>query len=134
MRLTNVNAQRLLIGLRNIDTDESTKLDPKVRMKLAININRLLPIVQAFEKIAGQLQAQADAKAAEPAEAKVNGAPGKSLFEQITELSEETEDYRLKKIETADLNLKDNPKIKADTIARLAPIIKDFDDGESDDD
>lgn len=124
MELTNADAQRLLMGCRSIDADEGTKLDADVRMKIAVNINRLMPNMQAFERVYGSLQAALQIVNGTPIDAKV--------MQEITKLSDQTDNYKLKKISLADLKLKDNPKIKADVVARLAPIIRDFDDGESD--
>lgn len=130
MKLTNLTAQRLLIGLRSVDADESTKLDGEARMKIAININRLTPSMQAFERVAQRLQADAGLNRVNgEAVTKVND----SVLDELRRLSDATDDYMLKKLSKDELRLKENPKIKADTIAMLAPVIKDFDDGASDD-
>lgn len=132
MKIVNVDAQRLLMGLRSIDSDESTNLDAEIRMKIAININRLMPNVQAFERIASQIQARMSGNGHEGSNGSAVLNTGLAVMQELQRLSEGSEDYNLKKLTVAELKLKDNPKIKSDIIARLAPIIKDFDDGESD--
>lgn len=121
MKLSNITAQRLLGGLRTIDADPDTKLDAEIRLKIAININRVVPHVQAFEKTIQHLQSEAAKK--------VNGYDFNAELSKIVDLEES---FRLKLINKDDLKLKENVKIKTDTISAIAPIIRGFDDGESD--
>jgi hydrogenase maturation factor HypF (carbamoyltransferase family) len=143
MKLTNLQAQRLLGGCSMIDKDETTKLDPEIRLALAININRLMDHVLVFQRLQEKLVNQ---KIEERAKVSIPSMNGEAIDavkrltaidEEIIVLQESTlglENVKLKKITTDNLKLKENPKIKGDVIASLALIIKDFDDGKGDED
>jgi hypothetical protein len=130
MRLTNTAAQRLLFGLKQIDVDAETKLDPDVRFAIAINITRLSPNVQQFERVLQRLDQEQRA-------ALLNGKPivrSNGEETELIKLLDSVERYKLKSLTKEQLRLKDNPKIKSDLIAAISPIIKQFDDGEGDED
>lgn len=121
VRLMNVEAQRLLGALRSVDNHDSVKLAGMTRLDIARNINRLMPAVLAFEKAVGR--AQRELLPPGPDSRDANNVK----MVEITELSEGVEVYDLVSIEHTALRLDDNPRISGDTIAALAPILKDFD-------
>jgi hypothetical protein len=126
MRVNYRDAQRILVGLKKIEEHTDTKLSADVRMRIGININRLLPGVRLYEREVGRLQTSI-----------MNGA--KVDYPKLVEaeletytLGEKVEEYKLKKFNIADFDLKQNTKIKADSLAQIALLIRDFDDGEGD--
>lgn len=120
MNLTNVHAQRLLGALRTIDMSDSIKLAGQTRLDIARNINRLMPDMQAFERAVA-----AKRREMQPGEANV--AANNEIQAEIENMGAQEFEVKLYKLEYAKLNLDDNPRITGDTIAALAPILKDFD-------
>jgi hypothetical protein len=130
MRLSYRETQGILIGLRRIDAVDEAKLDPEVRLRIGININRLTPTVQVFEKEVQRIQQSVAPNGK-------NGVDAAHILEAekaLADLADSQEDYKLKKFKLDELRLKDNPKIKGGILAQIAPLIKDFDDGTFDDD
>jgi len=128
MKLSYRDAQRLLVGLRKIDEADETKLDGEVRLKIGININRLQPHIKVFEREVQRIQRELhNGKGPDPS--KMTEAE-----EELQRLSDTEDDYKLKKIDTGDLKLSSNTKIKADTLAQIAPVLRKFDDTLSDED
>lgn len=117
-------AQALLIACKQIDSNEKTALKMQTRIDFAININRLHPIVEAYERARQKSIALVAA-----------GAPQLSPIQEASIMSEDSAvrdqevDIELKTIEMADLKLDDNPRITIQMIQMLAPVIKDFDVG-----
>ena len=128
MKLSYREAQRVVVGLRRIDEHDDTKLSAETRLKIGINLNRLIPSVRVFEKEIGRIQNQL-----------VNGAannPGrvKELSDELETISETLETFKLKKLVLAELELSKNAKIKSETLSMIAPVVRDFDDGKGDED
>lgn len=124
MKLKVGTAQALLIACKQIDSNEKTALKMQTRIDFAININRLHPIVEAYERARQKsITLVAD------------GAPQLSPIQEASLMSEDSAardqevDIELKTIEVADLKLDDNPRITVQMIQMLAPMIKDFDVG-----
>jgi hypothetical protein len=119
VKLTQFEAQRLLGGLTLLDKDESTKFEPDVRLKIAVNVNRLTPHVLAFQRIQDKLlRQQQEWRAIAGSQPGLMNGEAVEAVRQIAALD--------------DLKLKDNPKIKSDTIAAMSLLLKDFDDGQGD--
>lgn len=126
MKLKVGTAHNLYAALNRIDNNPAIKLPAEVRLLIAINMNRLQPEVQAYEKARNHIYVD------------MQGADGKGLInepkasEEDLKLRDAEISVRLKKVGLAEL--KGLMKDQAITgLASLAPIIKDFDDGESDD-
>jgi hypothetical protein len=122
-KLRLAEAQRLLIALREVDQDTDTKLPEEVRLDVAININRLMPVVGAFEKVLQTLQQRMMSRITNPQvmnSVRVDMEAGR--------LGERVEEFDLKVIDKEKLKLSENPKIRGDMLSRLAPIINKFDD------
>lgn len=119
MKLTNRDAQRLLIALRSVEAGGETKLAGQARMNIAININRLMPVVAAFETSIEKRKLDqvpgADARSANVA-----------IQKEIMDLADASQDHTLITMGFADLDLDNNPKITSDQIASLAPILRDL--------
>lgn len=120
MKLTNYAAQRLLAALRTIDAGETIRLSGKVRLNIARNINRLISDVMVFEQASGGKQREI--------------RPGNDHLAENNKVVAELEQLRAVKIEVKlwrftceDLSLDDNPRITGDTIAALAPVLRNFD-------
>jgi hypothetical protein len=134
MRLTYREAQRLIVGLRHIDEHNDTKLSSETRLRIGININRLMPMVKLFEKEAGRIQNEIV-----QGQQRVNGVPIdfarlRALSDELDELGDKAEEYKLKKFKLENFDLKQNAKIKGETLSQIAVLIRDFDDGEADED
>ena len=128
MKLTYREAQRLMVGLRRVEEHDDTKLSGETRLKIGININRLMPNVRVFEKEVNRIQVQLTNGGA------VDQMRSMTLSYDMEAISEKIEDYKLKKFKIEDFELKSNPRIKAETISMVAPLISNFDDGTSDED
>lgn len=117
-------AQSLLIACKQTDSNEKTILKMQTRIDLAININRLHPIVESYERARQRTISCA-----------ANGATAISIVQEASIMTEDAAardseiEIELKTIEMADLKLEDNQRISIQTIQMLAPIIKDFDAG-----
>lgn len=117
--LSNREAQRLLATLKKIDATGDIKLKGQTRILIAVNINKLTPLVAAFET-AGQRR-QFDFKAGE--EAMDNN---KAIQTELMAMADATQKFDLAPMKLADLDLDENVKITGDQIAALAPILSDF--------
>ncbi len=121
MKLTIGRAHSLLVGLNAVDRDDKTKLNGDTRLALAININRLQPIVAAYEKARNAVLTETvgDGPLTALKEAQFSAAD--------SDLREQEEEFDLKRISKADLRLEDNPRITGGLIAMLAPMLIDLD-------
>ena len=126
MRLTYREAQRVMAGLRRVEEHDDTKLSGETRLKIGINLTRLMPNVRVFEKEVNRIQLQL-----------ANGAANHptriaELSVEMDLISETFDDYKLKKFKIEEFDLKSNPRIKAETISMIGPVIHNFDDGTED--
>lgn len=121
MKLTIGKAHSLLVGLNAVDRDDKTRLNGDTRLALAININRLQPIVAAYEKARNAVLAETvgDGPLTAVKEAQFSAAD--------SDLRDKEEEFDLKRISKADLRLEDNPRITGGLIAMLAPMLIDLD-------
>lgn len=121
MKLTLGTAHGLLIGMNAIDRDDKTRLAAETRMTIAININRLQPVMAAYEKARNALMIEivGEGPITPLKEAQFAAADGG--------LRERAEEFELKRIAKAELRLDDNPRITGGLIAMLAPILTDLD-------
>jgi hypothetical protein len=111
----------VLVGLQQLD-QQLEKAAPEVRLKIAIMINRLRPIGEAFDRTQSGLVREANTE--------VNGKPvNQSLISSI--ISEGLADARAVCVENFDigkltkeeLKLADNPKVNGLTLANILPIL-----------
>lgn len=117
--LSNRDAQRLLGALKTIDAGGEIKLTGQTRIAIAININRLTPMVAAFE--VGSQRRQLDfLPGAEARDANT------AIQRELLALADDKQGYELRSLTTAALDLDANPKITGDQVAALAPILSDF--------
>jgi hypothetical protein len=127
MKLSYREAQRIFQGLRRIDESDDTKLDGETRLKVGININRLIPSLRTYEKEITRIQSKL-----------MNGGlpvdQRKSIEadEELQRLGDALEDFKMKKFKIAELKLNENSKIKSETLSQIGPLIVDFDDGSFD--
>ncbi len=121
MKLTIGKAHSLLVGLNAVDRDDKTRLNGDTRLAFAININRLQPIVAAYEKARNAVLAETvgDGPLTAVKEAQFSAAD--------SDLRDKEEEFDLKRISKADLRLEDNPRITGGLIAMLAPMLIDLD-------
>lgn len=120
MKLSNFTAQRLFSALRNIDANEAIKLPGSVRLDIARNINRLTPLVSAYERVV-----QRRSRDLQPGDA--GRAANNQIAVELEQLADSTDEIDLIEIDCDQLRLDDNPRITADFVASLAPILKSFD-------
>jgi len=118
--LSNIEAQRMMMTLRNIDNSDSVSLSGMVRLDIARNINRLMPQVSDFERAINQLRRGVQ-------HGEVHLAANNELAEKLDEISQAAIKFNLIDLDPAALRLDDNKRITGDMIASLAPILKDFD-------
>jgi len=122
MKITIGTAQRLLGGLMALERDEKTKLG-EARIKIALNMVRLQPVVEAYERASQARQKQLLSEAtgnAEVALAHMQHGEDDAVYRA------QEESIDLKTITMADLKLSDNPRITGAMLAQIAPIISDF--------
>ena len=121
MKFTLGQAHALLVGLNAVDRDEKTKLGAQARLAIAININRLTPVVAAYEKARNALLIEivGEGPVTQLKEARFAAAD--------SGLREQEEGFELRRIGKAELRLDDNPRITGALIAMLAPILTDID-------
>lgn len=124
LTLTNRDAQRMLGALKTIDAGGEVKFSGQTRMNIAININRVLPIVAAFEigSQKRQLDFQPGPEAAEG---------NKVIQRELIALADATNSYDLVPLKATDLNLDENAKITGDQIAALMPLISNVPEAEA---
>lgn len=137
----NREAQRLFVGLRDIDAIEGVKLTGKVTLNIAIGINRLTPIVTAFERSISKLRQQLQEidtlnrplKDEEKEENKAIRESNKAIVNEIEDLADspiEAGEIDLNPFKLDNFKLEENPKIRGDHLASIAAIITDFDKSE----
>lgn len=115
MKLTNRDAQRLLIALRNLEAGGETKLTAQTRMNIAININRLMPVVAAFET--GTARRRLDQKDGD-------NEANRAIERELLTLADALADFEdLLPIGVGDLDLANNAKISGEHLAALAPAL-----------
>lgn len=125
MELTNIQAVNLYAALAKIGPDnKDVKLVPDVWIKIAINKNKLQPLVSDFEALRMRTFADAvkpaDGEKASQAEMEARGTRA------ITDLNKGVMTTgKLRKVMKAELRLDDNPVICA-LLAELMPIIDDI--------
>lgn len=117
MKLTNRNAQRLLIALRNLEASGEIKFKGQTRIDIAKNINLLMPNVGAFET--GSQKRELDYKDDTPDQ-------NRAIKKELIDLADATQDYDLVPLAVADLDLDSNHKITGEQIAALAPILAEL--------
>jgi hypothetical protein len=120
MKLKLGEAQLLLKSLKELDQDE-TKLAGEVRLDIVINMNRLTPVIAAFERAIQALRGQVIAAGGE--------ASGQipAFDKAVTELAMREEEFDLNTFTVEKLQLDDNQAVKAGLVMHLAPILKGFD-------
>ena len=129
MNLTNLQAANLYAALAKIGPDnKDVKLVPDVWIKIAINKNKLGPLVADFEALRMRVFADAvkprDGEKASQAELEARGTKA------VTDLGKSPMTTgKLRKVMQAELQLDKNPVICA-LLAELMPIIDDIDMGE----
>jgi hypothetical protein len=112
----------LCFALRALDAPE-IKLPGKVRLTVAINLNKLLPVAQAYE----QERARSFAALAEkypPDKPAPAGAAEKAAGEDKKLREKETDIGSLDKITETDLDLDNNHRITSGVLAQLMPILE----------
>lgn len=129
-KLTLGQAHAVMAGLAALENIPDIKLDGATRLSIAINVNRLKPSVEAYER--ARLKTAAGLYAA-------NRKPDGSTIRSEAEVQcdaleqdaaarvQETDDMPLKTIAKGDLKLSENPKITGAIIAQLMPILTDID-------
>jgi hypothetical protein len=124
MLLKNSEWQRLLLGLQAIEKDDALKLALQVRQKLAINAERILPIVATYERTCQRNMTSVMAQYAKPAEREQALVAANA---DNVELGDTTHEVEVYSITRGDLNLGENIKIKFGDYGKLRPMISDFD-------
>ena len=119
MELKLSEAQRLLAGL-NVLEKEDHKFSDDTRLTVAININRLLPIVRAYETVMVRREHELMGETFNPMKQA-------ALSVALSELGDKVEGVDLRLLKLADLNMRENAKLKGSVVAMVAPIIADFD-------
>ena len=112
VKLTNNDAQRLLAALRAVDAE--SKLEGRTRLDIAININRLMPMVMAFETTVQKRRMDFGLG---------SGEVNKDIVIELSDLMTGCEEYDLKEITVNSLKLDDNLKITGDQLASMTPIL-----------
>jgi len=121
MKIKIGTAQTLLGGLMNLEKDEKTKLGDS-RFPIAINIERLRPVVAAYESAAQKRMAEMLEDSA-PEERELIQL---RFAEADAGLRDEEVEIDLKTIERKGLKLDDNTRITGAMLAQIAPMISDF--------
>lgn len=134
MKLTNTQADRIWTGIKSLDVEEND-LSPETRLKMAVNMNRLTPYLQAFSKIVTARQDQIKSLRELMEKESLNGA-AHELADRYSALVAETNDLfeasvtddqlRLKKFKVEELKLQNNRRITSESLAFLAPVISDL--------
>ena len=148
------DAHNMLLALLMLDRDESMAFEMETRLAIAININALQPVGQAYEKsrvqkdreIFGNTHAMREEEArrltGDPHKLPENEARQRAdrmiselrdakqfdFLEANEALREKKVSLNLRKIAVSDLNLEENKKIRSQTVAWLAPILTGLDD------
>ena len=129
MKLSIGTAHALFLGLAAIEGGADVKVSADVRLAIAINMNKLRPTAEAYERARTRSLATLYA---------VNrGADGRplrcdaelqadALDADAAMRSAESDELELRTILKADLRLADNAKITGVVLAQVAPIISDF--------
>jgi hypothetical protein len=120
MKIKVGDAHNLLTVLMRLDSDASLKVEPEIRLALAININRLRDDMAVYERARLHLTSKFEQEAAEAKRPLDQVA----LFESDDKLREAVLRVKLLKIQYAGLDVKKNG---ITGLAALAPIISDFD-------
>jgi len=134
MRLANRDVQRIYIGLKKIDEAPETTLDGEVRVRIGVNLNRLFEHVRVVDKETQRLSNQMALMSQQVNGQKIDTLKLFGLDDELQTILDTVEDFKLKKFRLEEFKLKQNPKIKAEMLSQIAILIKDFDDGESDED
>jgi hypothetical protein len=120
MKLSIGKAHSLLVGLNAVDRDDKTKLNGDTRLALAININRLQPVVAAYEKARNAVLTET------VGEGPLTAVKEAQFSAADSDLRDKEEEFDLRRIAKADLRLEDNPRITGGLIAMLAPMLIDL--------
>ena len=132
MKLTIGQIHNIFVGLTALD-QQLEKAVPAVRLKIGINLNRVRPIAEAFEKAQQRSIAQLSTEAA----TKQSGCPPETsaevqarqsnlqndMMDAIVGLRAAEEEIEVKTFQQAELNLDENPRVSGDTISRLMPVL-----------
>lgn len=123
----------LYIGLTTLEKDESVKLTGEVRLKVAINLNRLRPYAEAYETARTKVFAEIGkryARAAAETEGK-GSAVKLTVAEHECERADEDQKLRrkeehveLRSLLQSDLRLEENPRITGAMMALIFPILE----------
>lgn len=123
MKSTTGVAIGILIGLQQLD-QQLEKVNPEVRLKIAILINKLRPLGDAFDRTQSRLvqdvNKQFDGQPPNPA------LTNALLTEGVAKLRDEECEIDLKALDKRDLKLDDNPKVNALTLANILPILEGY--------
>jgi anti-sigma28 factor (negative regulator of flagellin synthesis) len=126
MKLSVGQIHDLYLGLSMLEQAPDVKLTGDVRIRIAIDINKLKPIASAYERARTRTFADLQKQA--------TGATKKSDAEVQSELVEENEKIRgeeheleLRTFLKTDLRLDDNPKITGAMMAQIWPVLEQFD-------
>lgn len=124
MQLTTGEIHTAYVGLTNLEQDQAVRLSGDVRMKIAIDRNRLEPIAVAYER--ARTRAFADLVAANrEAQAKKSEAEIQAeLAEQDATLRQQDNDVEVKTLLRSDLRLDDNPRITGVLLSQIMPILE----------
>ena len=120
MELKLSEAQRLLFGLNSLEKEDH-KFSDEVRLSVAININRLMPLVKAYETVMVRREHEIMGETFNPMKQA-------ALSVAMSELGDKVETVELRTFNLASLNMKENTKLKGSVVAMVAPIISDFDE------
>jgi hypothetical protein len=106
----------LAVGLGALD-QQLEKVAPDVRLKIGLNLSRLRPIADAYERARGRISAdlvQSD---------KSDVVKQAEFGEANAKLRNELESVELRKLLKSDLRLDDNPRVTGATLSLIWPIL-----------
>ncbi len=116
----------LFAGLQVVDTADGTTLAGEVRLSIAINLNKLRPLIEAYERTRQRTYLDISKKILGDNERETPAQREKLQATFATEndkLRAGEHDVDLERIDVADLKLDENTKINSATLAQLMPIL-----------
>lgn len=134
MKITTGQAYTLYFGLKEIDKQLETLPNETVLLNIAINIDRLQSLAEAYERTQARVQADLSAASAKTVPAEVGETPAQRHAREtklnldnsdaIAKMRAEPQEIELKTFNKVDLNLGANPKVRATALAQIMPILE----------